>query len=309
MTQPSVTVLSWNTQSCAIAADAAFPLPPLTTQLVVVGTQEDRKPGSYLHSHVLPREMAPLGYTLAGRTRFMGVGKTSYKSLYYGDLFARGCRISCYVRRDMPRLDPEVSIGSYSCSYLTRNKGAVSLTVALPGFAPVCFVCCHLPFAASSLRPGVARAASYLSYSNYTLNTIIETLRAPDGATYVFGDMNYRATGVSAAEMAHCISLDPNYGLMAEELDELRDQLRRGNLPGMREGIGGGGPSFAPTAKLKQGRAPGQLWYRTGKQDQRCPSWSDRVLSAGAPDCVSYERFENQHTVLSDHAAVVAMYS
>jgi len=228
--------------------------------------------------------------------------------MYSGDLFARGCRLSCYVRRELGPCAVEAD--SYSCSYLARNKGGVSLHLTVPEFVPAQFVCCHLPFDGTSLRAAAPRAASCMSYSNYTLNSISEALGRAGAACYVFGDLNYRVAGPSASEMAQWLAAgrDARFEQMAEELDELRAQLRRGNLPGMVEGVEGRGPSFAPTAKLHRERLPGALLFRPGKRDQRCPSWTDRVLSSGAPACTSYSRFENAHTVSSDHAAVVAEF-
>src|SRR3972149_10155832 len=104
--------------------------------IVVIGFQEDRYPGSYFHSHLLPEEMPKIGYTLVKRTKLMGVGITTYKGIMKGDPFERGLRVSIYAKTDLaPIIEKEEAEmrteltndgqEEFLCSsFITRGKGA-----------------------------------------------------------------------------------------------------------------------------------------------------------------------------------------
>ena len=78
--------------------------------IVVIGFQEDRFPGSYFHSHLLPNELSKIGYKLLKRNKLMGVGITTYKGILNGDTFVRGLRLSVYIKNTVenkPIIDNE----------------------------------------------------------------------------------------------------------------------------------------------------------------------------------------------------------
>jgi len=243
--------------------------------IVVIGFQEDRYPGSYFHSHLLPREMPQIGYDLVKRTKLMGIGRTTYKGIFGGDLFKRGIRVSIYAKHSLiPIIEKEEAemrkvIGNdgqdeYVCSSITRGKGATVSYLMLPGFGRLAFICCHLPFNANSL----ITERSYnnrmirqneLNASNVCFNKIVENLvlfRTPVPTHVIyFGDFNYRlADPRSASEVADEFIMkayDSTFiNRIYMEFDELKEQMRRQNIYEFSEGINNEGPGFLPTCKM-----------------------------------------------------------
>lgn len=248
--------------------------------LVVIGFQEDRHPGSYFHSHLLPEEMPRIGYELVKRTKLMGVGVTSYKGMLQGDLFERGIRVSIYAKAHLISIiekeeyEMRTVMGNdgqeeYICSScITRGKGATVSYIMLPGFGRLAFICCHLPFNARSLiteriYKNKMLRQNEINQSNICFNNIIESLvifkePIPINVIY-FGDFNYRLSDPRPAnvvanefndkrkDVSHIHDLYINY-------DELREQMRRQNIYEFSEGINNQGPTFVPTCKMMKGR-------------------------------------------------------
>lgn len=254
--------------------------------LVVIGFQEDRFPGSYFHSHLLPEEMPKIGYDLVKRTKLMGVGVTSYKGVLKGDLFERGLRLSIYAKSDLApiiereEIEMRSAMGNdgqseYLCSStVLRGKGAVSSYLMLPGFGRLAFICCHLPFNAQSLiteriYKNKMLRQNEINQSNVCFNNIIENLVLLKGPvpTHViyFGDFNYRLSDPrSATEVAneiynHCNDIPFMQNLYSEH-DELKEQMRRKNIYEFQEGIGNRGPLFVPTCKMIKGRISDEVF-------------------------------------------------
>lgn len=306
--------------------------------LVVIGLQEDRHPGSYFHSHLLPEEMPKIGYQLVKRCKMMGVGSTTYKGLFKGDLFKRGLRLSVYSKSELlPKIEAEEfemrsvmgndGTAEYTCSTLLRNKGAIAAYINLPDYGRIAILCCHLPFNSQSLI--ASKETGNLMYRqtevnncNYYFNKIIEELtmklKPAPVHTIMFGDLNYRISGfLSAHQLAFDFNLNENNPEFLSQIyntsDELKQQIVRGNIYGLQEGVNNTGPMFAPTCKMQIGRTSNV--YKTGKFDQRMPSWCDRILYGKFPNtrgeisCTYYDRFDHG-TVMSksDHAAVVGVY-
>ena len=319
MAIPSVFIFSWNTQSYPMDVKTPFTLPSEIANskpdIVVFGTQEDRKPGSYLQSNVIPDLLTPLGYTRVAKTRMMGLGKTCYKGVFSLDLFARGCRISCYVRNELVS-NTTTSTTTYTCCYYTRNKGAAAIYCTIQGYQPCVFICCHLPFDSQSLDPSSpwTRSASRICLSNYYLNQIIEQIViSPDYLTYIFGDLNYRM-GIDLGDITYQTLNGNNLGNMdvlqcIRDYDELSQQVTKANIPYLDEGP----MTFAPTNKLAVNRQLGELCWRRGKKNQRFPSWTDRICGMfnyeDRPKCTYYNRYENESTIHSDHCAVIALWN
>jgi hypothetical protein len=310
--------------------------------IVVIGFQEDRYPGSYFHSHFLPEEMDKIGYTLIKRTKLMGLGVTSYKGLLKGDMFERGIRVSIYAKNSLaPVIEKEESemrkaIGNdgqseYICSnILTRSKGATVSYLCLPGIERIAFVCCHLPFNSHSLIKeriyhNTMIRQTELNKTNTCFNNIVENLvlfvdPQPKHVIY-FGDFNYRVEDSrSAVEIAsEFIKGDKEFIKdMYINHDELKEQMNRKNIYEYSEGIDNRGPEFIPTCKMIKGRTEDKYW-KTGKFDQRIPSWCDRILyTSGAGEsaeitrvlkCVEYDRFDfGEAMKKSDHAAVLGIF-
>src|SRR5436853_3118246 len=252
-----IMIFSWNTQSVSLCetlnpeiatqnrGSCSIYIPGLTTwkypgyipdfypkfsefiiqncpDLIVIGFQEDRYPGSYFHSHLLPEEMPKIGYQLIKRTKLMGLGITSYKGMLNTDPFERGIRVSIYGKFDLVSLiekeetEMRPIIGNngqaeYVCSsFLTRGKGATSSYIMLPGFGRLAFICCHLPFNAHSLisereHKNKMLRQNELNQSNTCFNNIVENLvlfKDPKPVHVIyFGDFNYRLDDLRSASV------------------------------------------------------------------------------------------------------------
>lgn len=330
-----IMVFSWNTESVSLAetmnpeiaeynrTSSSIYVPGLTTwhhayiipdfypklarkiknedpDLVVIGFQEDRFPGSYFHSHLLPEEMPKIGYGLVKRTKLMGVGVTTYKGLLNGDLFERGLRISVYAKKDLvsiiekEEINMRTSIGNdgqeaYICSSVfTRGKGAVASYIMLPGFGRLAFLCCHLPFDARSLilerkYKNQMLRQNAVNKCNICFNNIIENLvlfkdPIPTHVIY-FGDFNYRlADHRSASEVSALFNTLGNDAVflqdMYQQYDELVEQMRRKNIYEFNEGISNGGPTFLPTCKMVKNRE--QKENKLIKELWNMDSWNEK---------------------------------
>ena len=321
----------WDTLSARIAKE--------DPDLVVIGFQEDRRPGSYFHSHFLPAYMPGLGYELFQRETLMGVGVTTVKNtLENGYPILRGLRTSIYVRSNQKPTDGKISNYVYS-SGLTRSKGGMGASLTLDN-RNLIFINCHLPFQAYSLIEAQSKQnpmirQNYLHDTNIAFNNIYEHFvldqRTPQDSTptvvFYFGDFNYRVDDMRGAEevadeMGRTYAQDQekfrNFYL---EGDEMISQMRKGNIYSLDEGVEGRGPEFLPTCKLSKNRRDDHelgrldhLPYKLGKHNQRRPSWCDRIVytSIDAPEirCLAYEHFDVGETMAqSDHAAVLGIFT
>lgn len=312
--------------------------------IIVIGFQEDRYPGSYFHSHFLLEEMPLIGYELIKRNKLMGIGVTTYKNLFRGDLMSRGLRMSIYGKKDLVssieleenNLRQTLSNNgqtSYLCSsLLIRNKGALGSYLKLPNMPILSLICCHLPFDAQSLinehaHQNYILRQNQLNNANIALNNIIENLalysNLQPANVICFGDLNYRLNNenISATEMSkQFITNQDNKEWLNEiynKYDELKQQMNKGNIYNFSEGINNEGPTFLPTCKMSKSRNLNQgfkMW-RTGKYDQRVPSWCDRILYQNYPistsklECIYYNRFDIGDTMAkSDHAGVISIF-
>lgn len=292
--------------------------------IFVIGFQEDRKPGSYFHSHFLPPKMFELGYCLLKRTRLMGLGLTSFQGMKNLDFFERGLRMSVYCKKEIEKsiIDEEYemrnSMGDNGQSYyydnLFLNKGAIVSYLILPKVGRIAFICCHLPFDSNSLilsknSDNVFLRQNAINISNVCFNKIIEELvlkKCTPNYAIIFGDLNYR--------VSYKVFKNTNSQPSLEELynhDELKNQMKKENIFNFFEGVNNQGPMFLPTAKLNFNRE-----FKWGKFNQRIPSWCDRILFSQFKEnkyelnCVKYERFDYGVAMsMSDHAAVLGIYN
>lgn len=336
----TIRVLSWNTQSIRLASEETPVTPKMfslmkeyfDSDVVVIGFQEDRKPGSYFHSHVLPLEMPKLGYELVKRTRLMGGGITSYKSAIEGDFFVRGIRLSIYAKAALAHKifveekELRTSLANDGqdeviCeSYIWRNKGATISYLCLPHVGRIAIVCCHLPFKASSITEAKLEhepmlRQTELNLCNKHFNHVIESavLKRHPKPTHLlmFGDLNYRVAYASAKEAAELLANDESDAIpLLYQNDELQQQMNRGNIYKLSEGVDDSGPTFKPTCKLDSSRH-----YLCGKYDQRVPSWCDRILygcfgiDGFTLKCESYDSYDGYEMVDSDHSGITARFT
>jgi len=286
--------------------------------IIVIGFQEDRFPGSYFHSHFLPNEMPKYGYELLKRTKLMGLGVTSYKNGKKGDFHERGLRMSIYVKKEEKKnieqeeTEMRKAMGNdgydyYICSstnplnnfgainYFTRGKGAIVSYVIIPSIGRFAFICCHLPFNSHSIDQQREYTNNFirqneLNYSNTCYNNIIEQFvlsktPQPDHIIF-FGDLNYRISNYNQAGLI-------GYNFILNKLnlsyisnlynnhDELKLQMNKSNIYSLSEGINNKGPLFLPTCKMKKSRfnpSINSIYWNFGKNNNRIPSWADRIL-------------------------------
>lgn len=354
--QTNILVITWNTQSNRLAesinpetlkthretgylwrqgsiSDFWIPLKEKIEKerpfAVVIGFQEDVRPGSYFHSHLLPEEMDKIGYEFYDRSTLMGVGQTTAEGLANADVFVRGIRLSVYLKKGS-RIKPRYQSESYHSS-LFRNKGGIAVYLSLPNDEVVAIINTHFPFDASSLIETVQkknfmiRQTALFNQNNF-YNEMYQKLviEAPARPQYLIllGDLNYRILpfqNYSAKQtgeiLLKTLSENPEeYSQLIDKYDELRQQIRKGNVYQVREGIKDVGPCFAPTCKMNRERDPGESGlenYSLGKYDQRVPSHADRILyqsletATRTLECLEYDRFDYGVMAKSDHAGVL----
>ena len=284
--------------------------------IVVIGFQEDRFPGSYFHSHLLPSELSKLGYKLLKRNKLMGVGITTYKGILNGDTFVRGLRLSVYIKKTIVRTQSVENTQSvknisvienpndrYICSsLLTRSKGGIiiSLNISLLNNIniKIGFICAHLPFNSKSIIDeriymNKMLRQNELNHTNTCFNKIIENLvlncefisdnsLSHDFLIY-FGDFNYRLSDHRPANIvANELLLNRNDDMYFSNIynnnDELKEQINRKNIYDFDEGIDNKGPLFLPTCKMLKNRFKNNSFWKLGKNNHRIPSWCDRIL-------------------------------
>lgn len=281
--------------------------------IVVYGSQEDAIPGSYFHSHFLPKKMGDLYYNLQKRTRLMGFGVETYKAIKTFDLKLRGLRLSLYTK---PHLTGMIELEERNmrdflgakgqswanCSLpVLQSKGAVASYLKIPGLGPIAFICAHLPFDAESLIQSVEskdplireRALAHSNFSfNYLLQELIFNVKLENSGSFsdiqhvfFFGDLNYRVwsledgfedqfLGASETVLDHIYR---NNDELYRELTKEKIFLR------FCEGVDNRGPMFLPTCKMRKPRPKVEdvteitQLYNTGS-GQRKPSWCDRIL-------------------------------
>lgn len=274
--------------------------------LLVFALQESAKPGDYLLSHALPRELGSR-YTLLRRQRLIGAGKTTWTSLKREYEFKlRGVRIAVFVRpefEDRVALLGDAFIPCPGRERLTHGKGGVGVVVRVVDIGVIGFLNVHLPYDASSIKgTNRMRIQTGVAQQNKALNALVDDFQERyRGIHYLFvlGDLNYRVLHrenvVDARAMYHLMSKsEEQRRRVYETRDELRQSIDYGALPLFREGVDNAGPSFMPTAKMARGREPPGTTafnaYKLGAAFHRNPAWCDRLLYATYRDLNQTER-------------------
>lgn len=324
--------------------------------ILIFSFQEDAYPGSYFHSHLLCKELEPLNYTLLRRTRLIGLGVTTFKALSECDIKARGLRTSIYalnelaseikasdflLRREIGEISREHVCSTISTSSLmdfllnfpvrlVRNKGATASYLRIPRVGLLAIINVHLPFNAKSLLEATLKQNPMLRQNdvfaqNIHFNRIYEDfiLNLPVRPDFVLlmGDLNYRLKMSPHEDLALQLSSPNNWNIdffrhCYLNYDELREQMAKGNIYALEEGVNGQGPLFLPTCKLIKFRSPHEKFiFKIGTVHHRIPSWTDRILYQTFTlrpyklICQSYQRFDQGQTMSqSDHAMVIGEY-
>jgi hypothetical protein len=353
----SIFIFTWNHQALRISAPSVECILPYTLHdpdfypaiesiltshkpdVVVFGSQEDPSPGSYFHSHFLPEALAKIQYNLLKRTKMMGVGVETYKSIKALDFKLRGLRLSIYSKQSLYggiQLEERylsTDNAWVNCSYpFVQSKGAVVSYLKIPGYGCIAFVCAHLPFDADNLKRA-HHAQSYeirnqsLELSNRCFNRIVKDLVHTNfigesvDSVFFFGDLNYRVFSTEKEDLFHSTSCSMT---MLQKIYMKHDELYHAiqekhiDLP-FREGIHNEGPRFLPTCKMrkprisKSDRSSIRDMYNIGS-GQRQPSWCDRILyysfnKSQKIRCLMYDRIDEGKTMeQSDHAAVYGLF-
>lgn len=309
---------------------------------VVFFAFQEAQDNDKLSDEALVYEMNKINYVVLKSTSLTGIGVTTFKYSSVGH--SRGLRNVVFVKRDMlDIIDKEEALmrtnmgNNYQLYYSLdqfRSKGGIVSFVKFPGYGPIAFVNCHLPFNADTLltykksKDVYARKIGVLE-TDIGYDTIIRELvwmnsyPALQGEVYrpeaiiLCGDLNYRVI-IPPEELkaGYDIRSDwANYLNRYYECDEYRREKNGGNIYPMSEGVDRKGPHFYPTDKMIKGRNPGDTTlasYNLGKEEQRQPSWTDRILYNTTPNsklqvqCISYDRMDVGNMKLSDHAGVKA---
>ena len=237
-------------------------------------------------------------------------------------------------------------------SKFTRGKGAIAIYFRLPlkhRMVNFAVMNAHLPFDSKSLIDTVVKQQPMIRHNavleqdqayNDIYRALISDLPIKMTSVLYMGDLNYRVTPLSEQEYAQVFSSSAGasttvslaksllmsrmhddkavYRRLYKEYDELLEEMNKGNIYPLLEGIDNEGPAFLPTCKLYKNRpdlvsisdaaSEGGI-FKTGVLHQRTPSWCDRILYRGV-DCEEYDRYDHGTTMKqSDHAAVIASFS
>jgi hypothetical protein len=307
-------------------------------------------------------------YQLIKLVTLSGWGVTTYKALKdEWNYRPRGLRLAIFKRYDLELDITDVESKEMVCpgirDWITAGKGGVVVNINT-SVGKIAFLNIHLPFSSRSIVQDpvqkISRRHNAVMWQANCLRKLYENVVNTFNPDYLFvlGDFNFRVqirTESGAAEITQRLFEDSEYiKELIEEADELRlllDYSRYGDseesvadsppyeqettkqppVPILNEGVNNSGPLFLPTCKLRQGRDDLQCInsYRLGKEDQRTPSWCDRILfkqfdifdsdteeqnascmskDKGELSCILYDRWDYGAMNHSDHASVVGVY-
>lgn len=256
--------------------------------IIFVGLQESKKPGSYLMSHTLPYLLDKLGYQLLERERMMGVS-------------GWGIRSALYIRKSIIHkgVNIEISSKDFTCPGFTktivpmaiaRNKGAVFINLRVTSTAmpsqstSFTFVNCHLPISVKRLKASYRNTVNHpssngVNYDEYAqsqidcYNALIEDINqytTPETNVFLLGDFNFRTnfykddTSLSSSsnninvqqegEWPKYVNTIVNSNQNLKELIENHDEFTVWKKTGVLKGDfienNGNNPQFLPTYKL-----------------------------------------------------------
>lgn len=299
--------------------------------VVVVGFQEDASPFSSFHSTALINGMKKDGrYDLFHRDKMMGLGVSSVKK---GTL--RGLRTSYYIRKEI--------IGQF---HLRDQKTYSNTTFQSKGYVltkiettvdqrriVLTFINTHFPFDARSIKDerstkySQARKRELINANEFFINLHMATEQDfnEGDSVFIFGDLNYRISAkneqeeyLPATEVSEMLEHGGNYEDTIRYLrsqDELLQSMKERPMSFYSEGPDNQGPHFPPTCKMAKRRnqenclhARSKECWKTGKFNQRVPSWCDRIIYRGEAECQKYDSFDSGIMKYSDHSGVYGVY-
>ncbi|KFG53234.1 endonuclease/exonuclease/phosphatase family protein [Toxoplasma gondii FOU] len=216
--------------------------------------------------------------------------------------------IAAWARADLLRPKGPIEFLSSKAiplSFFNGSKGAVSLLMRIWDQF-VCFLGCHMPATATEDR---IKARTWILerlcelYSGVPRTTL-------DGVFHHvlwMGDFNFRTRNISAAKAVELLDSGDLKALF--QYDECvgphGEDLRK-------QGFHESPVTFPPTYKKVDGRPPVDFtdahwaakeyqtkftvkWYKGGRQEDRNPSWTDRVFKWSIPEVASLLRLEEEN--------------
>lgn len=311
--------------------------------VVVIGFQEDRKPGSYFHSHLLTTEMEGMGFGLVKRTRLMRLVEDRPVTEETQGIFTSGIRVSIYARKRLVGLIAETEKPlrevmsddgqlSGDCTVAGQRSGATASYLMLPGMGQLVFICAYFPQDLEKAQLARRSGDEFLRqnqlnltnhcFNNYIREFVTSRYPIPTHVVY-FGTFNYRIWDVRPIATIVKDLYKPKADLERfwEKSDELRDQIKRRNVYSLREGVSDHGPTFLPTCNLSEHQCQDPAKYKAcwdvGEDEDIVPAWCERILYGrfGTPDgyelvCTGYDRFDEGETMKkSDHAGVLGYFT
>ena len=301
--------------------------------ITVFSTQDESYYSSYFHSKVLPQQMPLINYSLLKRkTIILGSNDETM-------------RVSIYVRGDLLNdfkfgegiiknrsLDDE-----WIESYEEKSEGALGSYILHPTYGIILFITIILTPIGGDIRRGFTRESlrAYAKAHNnrqlidildYFVDSIPDDIR-PDHV-FILGDLAYDIIIPNKTNQQILTQYATNVSKISEMVKyyELTQALKEFPLLGFKEGVGGKGPSFLPTWKLKRGRtsrcepstnnkiiskycfeSPHQIIGGIGFHDRVL--YRDMLTSNYAVKCLSYDRIDIKNIHQSDHAGVMGFFS
>jgi len=313
--------------------------------LFIVGTQDESKYGSYLHSNALPETMQFYGYRLLKSRDLNDVGIDDGYGVPTGKPFGVSLRTSIYVsenkynefylqERSLRKFFKNDGHVDYRCE---NSKGALASYVWHPDFGHHAFINVYLPSAQDQILVG--KTPDYFLYREQMksinklcliniLNTFLHNIdtEARPNFVYLFGNFNsnidlspYRSTADALKKITENLSIANLRQVIDRE--ELSLLMKEPTLKGFVEGENGAGPTFAPTWRLARNRdsscesATTTLCYSIDTTETYTSSigWRDRILSSSIGDnnleikCLEYLRHDNGGLEKSTHSAVSSL--
>jgi len=285
--------------------------------ILVFSLQDDPSPGSYFHSDLLidyfSQDENP-NYTLYSRSKIMENSFTTTK----------GLRTSVYIKTDVKNYFFRPKDLPYENYSSIDGKNCLSINLILPNFDILAILNTKMNFPNDTSLYDSKFFEDYiirqmaLSNKNQIFNKFMRELifyygkDSVDKPTYYIfmGDFDYqmkRYVNNKGDETTEDILLQiSNQKFDFLEEDELRQQIMKGNVYDVLEGIDNEGPTFNPTCEMDRTRQ--RTYTKFVPPYEKVISYCNRILYSGNIQCIEYDRFDEGNMNVSTQAGVVGIY-